>query len=228
MTRGYAHRTTSVGVARRYEQKLAWASARFSYLSDVALGLMGTSLKRRESVSGSFGDVLAQMYLITAALKRFEEEGRKQSDEIFLEVAVEDAFGKIDLAISGIVENLAFGIMGVPFKLVGFYTRLNPMGKTIKDKSLHHIAIAMCEDDSVRERVCSNIYMGKRAKQLLEATHAMYGVKELLGREKKEERLTVDEKRRLEAARVLQREIITVDSFEHDDYFYKTKTTKKA
>ena len=228
LTRGYAHPAQSKGKARRYEQKLAWASARFAYLSDVALGLMGASLKRRESVSGRFGDILAQMYLITASLKRFEEEGHKQSDELFLEVAVEDAFGKIDLAFSGILENLASGMMGVPFKLVGFYTRLNPMGKTIKDKSLHYIATAMCEDDSVRERVCSNMYMGKRAQQLLEATHAMHGVKELLDREKKEERLTVDEKRRLEAARVLQRDIIAVDSFEHDDYFQKTKTTKKA
>jgi len=228
ITRGYVHPAQSKGKAGRYEQKLAWASARFAYLSDVALGLMGASLKRRESVSGRFGDVLAQMYLITAALKRFEEEGCKQSDELFLEVSIEDAFGKIDHAFNGILENLASGVLGIPFKLYGFYTRLNPMGKTIKDKSLHSIATAMCEDESVRERVCSNIYMGKRAKQLLEATHAMQEIKELLDREKSEERLTVDEKRRLEAARVLQREIITVDSFEHDDYFHKTKTSEKA
>jgi len=228
LTRGYAHPAQSKGKARRYEQKLAWASARFAYLSDVALGLMGASLKRRESVSGRFGDILAQMYLITATVKRFEEEGSKQSDELFLEVAVEDAFGKIDLAFSGILKNLASGMMGVPFKLVGFYTRLNPMGKTIKDKSLHHIATAMCEDDSVRERVCGNIYMGERLLQLLEATHKMQAVKALLAQEKTKERLTEGEKRALTEARALQREIITVDSFIHDDYFHKKTTNKKA
>ncbi len=228
MTRGYAHPAQSKGKARRYEQKLVWASARFAYLSDVALGLMGASLKRRESVSGRFGDILAQMYLITAALKRFEEEGYRQSDELFLEVAVEDAFGKIDLAFSGILENLASGMIGVPFKLYGFYTRLNPMGKTIKDKSLHSIATAMCEDDSVRERVCGNIYMGERPLQLLEATHKMQAVKVLLAQEKTKERLTESEKRALTEVRALQHEIITVDSFEHDDYFHKIKTSKKA
>ena len=61
------------------------------------------------------------------------------SDEVLLEVAVEDAFGKIDLAFRGILKNLVPGIMGLPFRLLGYYTRLNPMGLTIKDKSLHHI-----------------------------------------------------------------------------------------
>jgi len=225
MTRGYIHVATSKGKAKRYEQKLAWASARFAYLSDMALGLMGDSLKRRESVSGRFGDILAQMYFITAAIKRYEVEGMKQSDEVFLEVAVEDAFGKIDEAFRGILENLTSGVLGIPFKVLGFYVRLNPMGKTIKDKSLHRIATALSEDDSVRERLCSNIYMGERSKQLLDATHHMQAVEALLRKEKKEETLSDDERVSLDEVRALQREIITVDSFTHESYFRKKKTT---
>lgn len=228
VTRGYAHRTESKGKARRYEQKLAWASARFAYLSDVALGLMGTSLKRRESVSGRFGDVLAQMYLITSALKRYETEGSLESDAVFLEVAVEDAFGKIDLAFKGILENLLPGAPGLPFRVLGFYTRLNPMGKTIKDKDLHRIATALCEDDSVRERICKNMYMGEQVQQLLEATHKMQAVKVLLTKEKKKEPLSKNEKRELAEARHLQYEIITVDSFTHEDYFHRTTIHHKV
>jgi acyl-CoA dehydrogenase len=227
LTRGYAHGATTKGKARRYEQKLAWASARFAYLSDVALGLMGASLKRRESVSGRFGDVLAQMYLITSVLKRYETEGSLESDAVFLEVAVEDAFGKIDLAFRGILENLSPGVLGLPFRILGFYTHLNPMGKTIKDKSLHRIAAAMCEDDSIRERICENIYMSERVEKLLEATHKMQAVKVLIAKEKKKEHLTESEKRELEEARRLQHEIITVDSFAHDDYFRRTTMSKK-
>jgi len=222
ITRGYAHMPSSAGVAGRYEQKLAWASAKFAFLSDVALGLMGASLKRRESVSGRFGDILAQMLLITATLKRYEQEGRQESDRLFLEVAVEDAFGKIDIAFRGILKNLMPGVMGLPLRVWGYVSRINPMGKTIKDRSLHHIATLLCEYDEVRERVCGNIYMGERATQLLEATHQMQDVKEILDKEKKSERLTEGEKKELKQARAMQHEIITVDAFKHDEYFART------
>jgi len=219
ITRGYAHRSVSSGMTGRYEQKLAWASAKFALLSDVALGVMGQTLKRRESVSGRFGDILAQMYFITAALKRYEIEGRKESDVCFLEVGIEDAFNKIDHAFRGILKNLMPGVMSIPFKILGFITCINPMGKIIKDESLHYIAKVLSEDDNVRQRVCGNIYMGERLTQLLEATHKMQAVKSLLDKEKNGEHLTEDEKRELEEARVLQHEIITVDSFSHDEYF---------
>ncbi|QOR62743.1 acyl-CoA dehydrogenase [Sulfurovum sp. ST-21] len=218
MTRGYAYPAVSRGKAKRYEQKLAWASARFAYLSDLTLGVVGASLKRRESVSGRFGDILAQMYLITAALKRFDVEGRPKSDEVFLEVAVEEAFGKIDLAFKGILENLLPGISGIPFRFLSWYTAMNPMGKTIKDTSLHRIAKELTENDSVRQRICTNIYMGERQTQLKEATHKMQSVKTALEKEKKGEMLSEEEAIELAAARVLQHEIITVDSFEHDVY----------
>ena len=70
--------------------------------------------------------------------------------------------------------------------------------------------------------------MGERVRQLLEATHKMQEVKALLAKEKREERLTEGEKRQLEEARRLQYEIITVDSFTHDDYFRKKTTSKKV
>ena len=223
LTRGYAHTTVSKGKARRYEQKLAWASAKFALFSDITMGMLGGTLKRRESVSGRFGDILAHMYFITAALKRFEIDGRPQSDEYFLEVAVEDAFGKIDEAFRGIFSNLDTGLLGMPFKLLAYCTRINPMGKTIKDKSLHMIAKGLSEDDALLSRVCGNIYMGVRPTQLLDATRAIQEVKALLHKDKKGEKLTSKEVTELTHARTLQKEIITVDSFIDDVYFRRDK-----
>ncbi len=226
LTRGHLHATQSQGKAKRLEQKLAWASAKFAFFADIALGLMGGTLKRRESVSGRFGDILAQMYLITAALKRFKEEESQKRDEIFLEVSVEEAFGKIDLAFRGILENLMPGALGFPFRFMAYCSRLNPMGKTIKDRDLHLIATVMCEDKSMRERVCANIYKSERMTLLEESSVAMQAVKTILLNEKKGERLTQGEKQQLEAARALQREIITVDSFEHDVYMSRSQKEK--
>ncbi|KYJ87304.1 acyl-CoA dehydrogenase [Sulfurovum riftiae] len=224
LTRGYAHPSASRGKAKRHEQKLAWASAKFAFFSDIALGLLGASLKRRESVSGRFGDILTQMYFITAALKRFETEGSLKSDEVLLEVAVEDAFGKIDTAFEGIFKNLSDGVLGWSFGLLAFCTRLNPMGKTLRDRDLHSIAAMLSENDAVRERICKNIYMGERLRQLLEATHSMQAVKTLLAKEKRGEVLSETEKVQLLEARALQHEIITVDAFTHEVYMRKNGT----
>jgi len=102
------------------------------------------------------------------------------------------------------------------------------MGKTIKDRSLHAIAKILSEEDSIREHICGNLYMGERPTLLLEATHAMQGAQSLLDKEKNGETLSTKERKTLDEARVLQREIIAVDSFTHESYFKKKKITTTA
>jgi len=219
LSRGYLHRAHSQGRSRRYEQKLAWASARFAFWGDVALGLMGASLKRRESISGRFGDVLAQMYLITCTLKRFETEGSLKAHERLLEVSINEAFGKIDEAFGEIVANLLPGSAGLPMRILSYLGRLNPIAKGRSDSALHGIAWALGEDEGLRAELCYNLYDGPRIKLLREAAEAMQGVKDILHKEKAGEPLSNEEVEKLERARALQQEIITVDSFDHEAYF---------
>src|SRR6201996_2799499 len=60
----------------RYYQHLSRFSAAFEVLSDVAMGTLGGSLKRREKISGRLADALAYMYLASASLKRYHDEGK--------------------------------------------------------------------------------------------------------------------------------------------------------
>ena len=61
---------------RRYYQQLNWMSAAFALCADAAMMTLGGSLKRRERLSARLGDVLSELYLASAVLKRFEDEGR--------------------------------------------------------------------------------------------------------------------------------------------------------
>jgi acyl-CoA dehydrogenase len=221
LSRGYLHRPRRGGVTARYEQKLSWASAKFAFLSDVALGLLGADLKRRESISGRFGDILAQMYMMTATLRRFHEEGEKKEDEVLLKVAMENGFNKIDEAFIGIYQNLAKGALGMVFKFKSFCSYINPFGSTIKDDDLHDIATLLTSNTAVRERVCHNIYEGGRVQELSIATEVLQEAKEALSKLKDlgEEGLEKDEKEMVEHARKLQLEIIAVDSFTKEEYF---------
>lgn len=221
LSRGHLHRTKQGLVAGRYEQKLSWVSAKFAFLSDVALVIMGAGLKRKESLSGRFADILAQMYMLTASLKRFREEGERKEDEVLLKVAMENGFNKIDDAFAGIYSNLSKGVLGVIFKFTGFYSRINSFGTVVKDTDLHKIAALLSTNADVRSRLCSNIYKGGRVGELLRASQAMQDAREAISKLKSqgEQALDDNEKSLIKRAKKLQSEIIAVDSYSHGEYF---------
>ena len=66
-------------------------STAFALLADVSMFVLGGELKRRERLSARLGDVLSQLYLISATLKRFEDDGRPESDLPLVRWGVEDA-----------------------------------------------------------------------------------------------------------------------------------------
>ncbi|MEX2164297.1 MAG: acyl-CoA dehydrogenase [Sulfuricaulis sp.] len=66
--------------ARHYVRRLTRLATAFALLSDVAMLKLGGALKRREKISGRFADVLSYMYLASAVVKRFEDDGRPVED----------------------------------------------------------------------------------------------------------------------------------------------------
>jgi acyl-CoA dehydrogenase len=220
ITRGHLHRPKHGGISSRYEQKLSWASAKFAFLSDAALGIMGAGLKRRESLSGRFADILAEMYMLTATLKRFKVEGEKKEDEVLLKVAMENGFNAIDKAFAGIYQNLSNGFPGLIFKLMGFYSKVNSFGSPIKDDDLHKIAALLTSNASVRNRICCNIFQGARIDELVHASLAMRAAKPAVSKLKRlgEQSLDASEKALIDQARTLQDKIVEVDSYSQEEY----------
>ncbi len=221
ISRGRLHRSKRSGVTARYERKLAWASAKFAFLSDVVLAIMGAGLKRRESLSGRFADILAQMYMLTATLRRFQEEGERKEDEVLLKVVMAMGFQRIDEAFAGIYRNVSGGALGILFRLTGFISKINGFGSVISDTDLHTIAARLTTNPAMRDRLCQNIYRGGRAGELLAASQAMLEAREPFSRLKTAGEQALDEadKKMISRARKLQREIIAVDSYSREEFF---------
>ena len=221
LSRGHLHRPEHAGVTARYEQKISWASAKFAFLSELALTIMGAGLKRRESLSGRFADILAQMYMMTACLRRFREEGERKEDEVLLKVALEKGFNEIDDAFAGIYQNLSRGVLGLFFKLKGVGARINSFGSATNDADLHEIAALLTSNPVVRDHVCHNIYKGGRVRELLVASQAMLNARHAFARLKTggQQGLDTADKALIKRARKLQREIIAVDSFSDEEYY---------
>src|SRR6202521_824149 len=66
----------AAGDASRYYRQLGRYSSAFALMVDVALLVLGGALKREEMLSARFGDILSELYLSSAALKRWQDEGR--------------------------------------------------------------------------------------------------------------------------------------------------------
>lgn len=89
----------------RYYQLLTRFSANLAMLSDIAMLSLGADLKRKERISARLGDVLSHLYLASATLKRYNDEGRKTDDLPFVQWAVEDCLYSIQHAIDELINN---------------------------------------------------------------------------------------------------------------------------
>lgn len=90
---------------RHYYQLLSRFSANLAMLSDIAMLSLGADLKRKERISARLGDILSNLYLASATLKRFNDEGRKRADLPLVQYAIEDCLYNIQHAIDELINN---------------------------------------------------------------------------------------------------------------------------
>src|SRR5699024_4696634 len=81
-------------------------TANLALLSDIAMGTMGSSLKFRESLSARLGDMLANLYIASAAIRRFIEDDQPDEDKPVLDWVCKQAFADIEMAMDGVLRHL--------------------------------------------------------------------------------------------------------------------------
>ena len=75
----------------RYYQLCTRFSTYLALLSDVCMGLFGgVAAKRKERVTARLGDVLSYLYLSSAVLKRYQDDGECEGDLPLVEWALQD------------------------------------------------------------------------------------------------------------------------------------------
>ncbi|HEV7928537.1 MAG TPA: acyl-CoA dehydrogenase, partial [Nitrosospira sp.] len=90
---------------QHYYSQLTRFSAAFAFLGDISLLTLGGALKRKERISARLGDILSMLYLCSAALKRFEDDGRPAVDLPLLHWSVQDALYRMQQAFEGLLDN---------------------------------------------------------------------------------------------------------------------------
>jgi acyl-CoA dehydrogenase len=158
LTRGRLARSPAAGPTAGYYRRLAWASARFAVLTDLALLTLGSRLKLREKLSGRFADVLSWMYLGFCALRRFEAEGRRAEDLPLVRWAAEHALSRIQTAFEGIYANFG-GPLAWLLRLRVPSIRLNPVGAPPSDRLGAEAADVLRRPGPQRDRLTAGIFV---------------------------------------------------------------------
>ncbi|MGR3466714.1 MAG: acyl-CoA dehydrogenase [Shimia sp.] len=88
-----------------YRELSRW-SAGYALVADLCFLTLGGALKRKEMISGRMGDILAEMYLLSATLKRWQDDGRPKEDLPLLNFAAARSFKAIRIAMDDVLQNL--------------------------------------------------------------------------------------------------------------------------
>ncbi len=142
---------------RRYYQQLTRLSSGFALMADVAMLVLGGSLKFRERLSARLGDILSLLYLASAALKHYEDQGRPAEDLPLLHWSVQDALYRIEEGFFGLFENL-------PNRFLARMLRgqIFPYGREFRpprDELGRQVVDLMLAPNPARERLTAGIYL---------------------------------------------------------------------
>ena len=223
------------GEFKRYKEKLTWVSCEFTLLTNLALVILGPSLKKRENISARFGDILSNCYLITATLREFENNPNEQ-DKDLVDYICNYCFNEIQIAREEIISNIGF--IGFLLPLV----KINPFSIKAKDK-LNAKIVKNLNDQNYLKSLTSSLFISSNEKDRLnviqeavkqnkECEISFKKLKDAIKNEtiKKDNFenmtnellekniLSNEEIEKMKKAHALKQEVISVDSFEANEY----------
>ena len=148
----------AAGEASRFYRPLGRYASAFALAVDVALLSLGGGLKRQEMISARFGDILSELYLLSAVLKRWEDEGRQEADLPLVEWCMQSGFATIETRLDEIFANF-------PNRPAAWLLRflLLPFGARRRgpsDRLTQACAEILLEPSATRDRLLVDLFPG--------------------------------------------------------------------
>ena len=243
MTRGWLTPKGS-GKMAKYYRRINWASSVFAVLGDMAMGVYGGDLKRKEKITGRLGDMVSWMYIASCVLKRYEHEGKQKDHEDYVIWSLDRCMEKLQEALEGILQNMSVPVLKYFMRgpLLTFF-RFNSFGSGPRDSTGGKITAKMMTPGKVRDEMTYGVYktddpnkgIGRLEKAFLADVDAAPTVKKISQAVRKKEItkgrppevvnealekgvITAEEAELVKKAHELCLAAIQVDAFEVEDY----------
>ncbi len=157
LTCGFATRAPVKGPTAAYFRHTSRLCAAFSFTADLVLVTLGGKFKFKEKLSGRLADALIHLYLASAVLKRYEDDGRPAEDLPFVRWAMEDSLYTIQESLRGVLQNFPLPGVGSLVKWLLF-----PLGMSYRkpsDQTGKAVARLLLSENDSRDRLVAGVYI---------------------------------------------------------------------
>ena len=140
-----------------YYHQLTRMSTAFAYVTDALLLSLRGELKRRERQSARMADIVSQLYLASAALKHYHDQGNQPGDLPLVRWVCEDSLYRIQQSFDALFKNMPNRWMARGLRFVVF-----PLGMPYRapaDELEHTLAGLLTRPSAERDRLTAGMYL---------------------------------------------------------------------
>jgi alkylation response protein AidB-like acyl-CoA dehydrogenase len=146
------------GETAQYYRQLTRMSSALALVADFSMLVLGGELKVRERLSARLGDVLSELYIGTAVLKYYEDQGKPESDLPYVHWSLQTSLTAAQSALADFCNNF-------PVKWLGkiLWPVIFPWGRAYRspsDQLDQALVQPMVTDNELRNRLTRDAYFG--------------------------------------------------------------------
>ena len=139
-----------------YRQLHRYSQA-FALVADWTTVILGGALKRKQKISGRLADILGDLYLMSATLKRFEDEGRIAEDRELVEAIMADRIAAMEATFGEIFANFPNGFLANTMRFLCF-----PLGRHARpasDRVNYRFVRSVLRPGAFRDRLTTGTFV---------------------------------------------------------------------
>lgn len=159
LTGGLLNSSPVAGETAQYYKQLTRMSNGLALSADFSMLMLGGDLKRKEMLSARLGDVLSHLYIASAVLKFYEDNGRQVADLPFVHYSVQRNLYEIGRAFAGFFSNFPNRLVGKLLKGLVFPFGINY--QLPDDEMAMQISDALLKPSVIRDRLTHLCYLGE-------------------------------------------------------------------
>ncbi len=148
----------------RWYKQLARYSQSFALVGDWTVVFLGGDLKRKQRLSGRMADILSDLYLLSAVLKRYEDDGRIEEDRPVVNAIARDLIYSIEQSFAAVFANFPNAILRNAMRFLVF-----PLGRHAKpasDRETYRLARSVLQPGAFRDRLTKGTYVSMDPKDI--------------------------------------------------------------